>query len=271
MAINPPDHVPPPRWATVLVSAANSRNQARGSDALFSIGDLIFAWKACNGVCAVSGLPFSFVTFGDGQAKHPFAPSLDRIDRHKPYTRDNVRVVAAIANFAMNAWGDQPLSILAEAVQRKQGRQAHSIPNQMLPVDINLQNENALDADQADTDTGITRFPPRSDLQEAIVELLRSGPQSSRELETKLAAQFGVTKERRRAKLGSGCPAWRNHVAWALVDLGRHPKGEGRIECLGRARASDGGLMSIYRLRTGQNGRHSHKPMRKLPLPTPQS
>jgi hypothetical protein len=105
MPIDPPDGSPPPKWARTLVNAANARNRARGSEEDFSMSDLEAAWKNCGGCCAVSGMPFDFLIVGDGQAKHPFAPSLDRIDRHKSYRRDNVRLVISIANFAMNAWG----------------------------------------------------------------------------------------------------------------------------------------------------------------------
>jgi hypothetical protein len=88
MAIDPPTSEPPPKWAQALVSAANARNRARESQELYSMADLCAAWKACNGCCAVSGLPFGLQIFGDGQARRPFAPSLDRIERHKAYRKD---------------------------------------------------------------------------------------------------------------------------------------------------------------------------------------
>ena len=66
---------------------------------------------------------------GTATRSRPFAPSLDRIDRHKPYRRDNVRLVVSIANFAMNAWGDEPLLQLASALQRKHGDSAAAVNN----------------------------------------------------------------------------------------------------------------------------------------------
>ena len=108
MPIDPPSKDPPPRWARELVHAANARNRARGSIEAFSMADLTAAWVACGGCCSVSGLPFNLLVVGDGQAKRPFAPSLDRIDRHQPYQRNNVRLVVSIANFAINAWGMDP-------------------------------------------------------------------------------------------------------------------------------------------------------------------
>ena len=121
MPIEPPSREPPPKWARDLVHSARARNNARESRVDFSMDDLIFAWEACRGCCAVSGLSFNLLIVGDGQAKRPFAPSLDRIDRHKPYQRDNVRLVVSIANFAMNAWGAEPLLQLATAVHTKHG------------------------------------------------------------------------------------------------------------------------------------------------------
>src|SRR5271156_4618357 len=109
MAIDPPGAERPPKWAQVLVNAANARNRARESQEVYSMDDLSAAWEANRGCCAISGLPFGLQVVGDGQAKRPFAPSLDRIARKKPYRRDNVRLVVSIANFAMNAWGDEPL------------------------------------------------------------------------------------------------------------------------------------------------------------------
>ena len=62
-------------------------------------------WERCEGRCAVSGLEFSEVQVGGGRARRPYAPSLDRIDTRRGYEPDNVRLVCAVANFAMNAWG----------------------------------------------------------------------------------------------------------------------------------------------------------------------
>src|SRR6202051_4771987 len=137
MPIDPPNKDSPPKWARTLVSAANSRNRAREtkeqkeqrSIEQFSMADLAAVWEECRGCCAVSGLAFGLQIFGDGQAKRPFAPSLDRIDRHKPYSRDNVRLVVSISNFAMNSWGVLPLLQLASAIQKMHGGQPLPLEN----------------------------------------------------------------------------------------------------------------------------------------------
>ena len=118
--IDPPQRGP--QWARDAVSAANARNVKRGSPADFSLEDLCHVWDKAGGRCAVSGLEFAFERMGVGQAQRPFAPSLDRIDSTKPYTRENVRVVAQVANFAMNAWGLPPVHRLAQGILRINGR-----------------------------------------------------------------------------------------------------------------------------------------------------
>jgi hypothetical protein len=155
------------------VSAANARNRARESDEVFSMNDLAAAWEASGGCCAVSGLAFDLQVVGDGQAKHPFAPSLDRIDRHKPYRRDNVRLVVSIANFAMNAWGYEPLLQLASAVHGRHGDQAP--PAKHGPSDSDLDNLAAVDADLVETEVGILPFPPRPDLHRPIWTCCETG------------------------------------------------------------------------------------------------
>src|SRR6202012_5365358 len=112
-----------PKWAQDLVRAAKSRNRLRGSTQDYSMDDLCAAWKDCDGKCKVSGLEFNFQVHGNGQARRPFAPSLDRIRPDHPYSRENVRLVLSIATFAMNAWGLEPLEVLATGVHNMKGEQ----------------------------------------------------------------------------------------------------------------------------------------------------
>lgn len=246
MTIDPPNQLSPPKWAQTLVAAANARNRQRGSKATYSMDDLISAWTDCRGCCAVSGLPFSMEVIGDGQARRPFAPSLDRVRRQEPYHRGNVRIVVAIANFAMNAWGLEPLKQLATAVHRKFGDEGPSRgPG---PSDSELDDIAPTDADAVETDIGMLAFCPRQDMHEPILAELRDGARSSRQIEEALATRFRVEKGQRMAKLRNGCPAWRNHVAWALVDLGHNARGTGQIVRLKTQRAPDGGTMGLYSL-----------------------
>jgi len=60
-------------------------------------------------------LAFRETSVGEGKARRPFAPSLDRIDPGEPCSRRNCRLVLQAVNFALNAWGDDVLLAIAEA------------------------------------------------------------------------------------------------------------------------------------------------------------
>ena len=87
-----------------------SRARARSVGLGFDLSeDLILTMiRKAKGRCAVTGAPFSFAKYGLTE-KRPFAPSIDRIDASRGYTRNNCRVVCSIANLAMNAWGEGAL------------------------------------------------------------------------------------------------------------------------------------------------------------------
>jgi hypothetical protein len=97
-----------------------------------------------------------------------------------------------------------------------------------------------------ETDVDTVVFPPRPDMRRPLVDLLRDGPLSSQTIEDALAKRFCVTEKMRAALHQSNCPAWRNHVAWVLVDLGR--TGSGEIERIEGKPRPGGGSMGIYRL-----------------------
>ncbi len=120
--VDPPIPGAVPRWARVLLQRAN-----RLTPGGLSAEDLLAIWERSEGRCAISDLPFSFEVIGTGKAKRPFAPSLDRIDRLGGYEPRNVRLVCAIANFAMNAWGPEPLIALAKAIAWKVAEEEKNI------------------------------------------------------------------------------------------------------------------------------------------------
>jgi hypothetical protein len=106
---------PLPPWARKLVSSAILRNRSLGEEGGFSGDDLRALWKDCKGKCAVSGLPFRERKIGSGKAQRVYAPSLDRKDPNRGYTRDNCWLVMVGVNFAMNRWGLDTYLELAEA------------------------------------------------------------------------------------------------------------------------------------------------------------
>jgi hypothetical protein len=100
--VDPPIVGAMPPWARRLLARTRSITPVGG----ITEQDLVDAWEACGGRCAVSELPFRLTKVGTGKAQRPFAPSPDRIDRTKGYVASNVRLVCVITNFSMNAWGD---------------------------------------------------------------------------------------------------------------------------------------------------------------------
>jgi hypothetical protein len=57
------------------------------------------------GKCQLTGLPFDF-TQPHTTSQNPYAPSIDRIDSQKGYTKDNVRVVLNLVNAALGEHSD---------------------------------------------------------------------------------------------------------------------------------------------------------------------
>lgn len=118
--------MPLPKWARQRISTANAqnvRNAARwGSAPPFLDKDMIAIWEDSRGRCMMTGLPFTDEQVGDKAAAHPYRPSLDRIDPHKPYTRENCRLVLQAVNFALNAYGDDGIFYrIAEAATKYPG------------------------------------------------------------------------------------------------------------------------------------------------------
>ena len=249
MPVAPPDHRPTPKWAQALVNAANSRNRARSPEnpQPYYLDDLIAAWKSCDGRCDISGLEFDLQVVGDGQARRPFAPSLDRVDRHKPYQRDNVRLVVSVANFAMNAWGEEPLRQLASAIcERPMFAVALEAKG---PVDDDLSDSAKTDAEVIETPAGRFRFPPREDMCEAVLDFLKDGPEWSSEIEEELARRFHIEPEAKKACAGRKYSPWRYRVSFALVALGTNNRGTAQIERVETRPRPSGGTMGLYRLR----------------------
>lgn len=65
--------------------------------------------------CEVTSLPFQLAARDHGR-QHPFAPSLDRKDPSRGYTKDNVRVVVWIHNLAKSDWDDECVISYAQAL-----------------------------------------------------------------------------------------------------------------------------------------------------------
>jgi hypothetical protein len=72
--------------------------------------DIDIEWlheKFSNGICEVTGIPFDF---GYGRKRHPYSPSIDRIDPTKGYTKENCQIVIWIYNMAKGEWSEEILN-----------------------------------------------------------------------------------------------------------------------------------------------------------------
>jgi hypothetical protein len=88
--------------------------------------DLSRDWIAerLGGKCALTGRSFDLSRPSDGVRANPGAPSLDRKENSKGYTKDNVRLVTVHANVARNEFSDTDLLTLAHDIIRTISSQA---------------------------------------------------------------------------------------------------------------------------------------------------
>lgn len=72
-------------------------------------------WEKQNNKCALTKIEFQIPQERTGGKASPFAPSIDRIDCDKGYTKDNVRLVCIAINYALNEFGESILKQICEA------------------------------------------------------------------------------------------------------------------------------------------------------------
>lgn len=80
-----------------------------------TLDSILRLWELSNGICALSGLPFSSVK-PEGCRRRPFYPSVDRIDSKIGYLEGNIRLVCVIANIARSDFDDGSLIYLAKGI-----------------------------------------------------------------------------------------------------------------------------------------------------------
>jgi hypothetical protein len=85
-------------YVTQLFNNAKTRSKQRNWEF-----DLTREWveeRLNKGLCAVSNLPFVFNRPTGTKTKNPFAPSIDRKDNSRGYTRENCQIVMSWYNMA---------------------------------------------------------------------------------------------------------------------------------------------------------------------------
>lgn len=81
-------------------------------------------WDKQNGLCPITGwlMKLPETTRGFETTIDPQKASLDRIEPHKPYMKDNVRFISFMANMCKHEFSDEQVFEFAEAVEKKKSR-----------------------------------------------------------------------------------------------------------------------------------------------------
>lgn len=79
------------------------KNRSKSKDIEFDLTNEWIEELISNG-CSLTGIIFNLA-----DVRHPYSPSIDRIDSSKGYTKDNCRIIVTIANYAKNEWNDEIL------------------------------------------------------------------------------------------------------------------------------------------------------------------
>lgn len=104
-------------YVTTMLASAKARSKQKGLPC-----DLDREWiekRILVGVCEVTGLPFDMANANRGdKSKSPWAPSCDRIDNSKGYTKDNVQVVVWLYNAAKGESNRDEFMTLVKALAK---------------------------------------------------------------------------------------------------------------------------------------------------------
>lgn len=103
------------------------KSSANSSGHKFNLDVAWFKRELKRGTCEVTGLPFvlpSYTPNGQGN-RGPWAPSVDRIDNTKGYTKANCRMVVWIFNLAKSNYKDQDFARLSMAFTAKNISKIH--------------------------------------------------------------------------------------------------------------------------------------------------
>ena len=111
--------------AITLHGNARKRSKKRGVEVYITVEWIEEHLK--RGTCELTGIPFSFEPPPEGYTRRQDAPSLDRIDKTKPYTPENTRVILWAVNCALAEYGTHAMLPILE-------RMVHAIKEQPAPI-----------------------------------------------------------------------------------------------------------------------------------------
>lgn len=105
-------------WIKNLYQRCKWRAKERNLAFTLTLDQLLLVTKRANGLCEVSGLPFSFYDGADDFSRRPLVPSIDRINSDQGYTIDNIRLVCSIVNTAISNYPDELFLKLCQSTSR---------------------------------------------------------------------------------------------------------------------------------------------------------
>jgi len=93
----------------------NARDRAKRKNLPFELDKSWVIEKIKSNTCELSGIQFIYESIGEYRA-NPFAPSIDKINPLKGYTKDNSRLVVFCVNMARSDWGDEILFKMSKSI-----------------------------------------------------------------------------------------------------------------------------------------------------------
>lgn len=107
-----------------MLNNATGRAGKRRMAVDLDIPSIIDMMRAQQFRCCITLLPFDLNwRVGRSAKRNAYAPSLDRRDNAKGYTKENCRIVLAAVNYAMNEWGLETYLEVAKAAVWYGGRE----------------------------------------------------------------------------------------------------------------------------------------------------
>lgn len=105
------------------LDAARTRAVKKTYEYNLTLDWLVNMYEKQDGKCILTGMPFVLDRNEDGNRyQRPYAPSIDRIDPSKGYTKDNVRLVCVIVNLALNRFGEDVFSNMCHSYVKNKRR-----------------------------------------------------------------------------------------------------------------------------------------------------
>jgi DNA-directed RNA polymerase subunit N (RpoN/RPB10) len=93
----------------------------RKKECTVTLEDLKEAWEKQKGICPFTGWQLELKTHSTCKNPlHPKHASIDRIDNSKGYTKENIRWVSVMFNFARNKFEDDDVLLFCNAVSDNQ-------------------------------------------------------------------------------------------------------------------------------------------------------